>query len=172
MNEIFDQLMEEAKGSADALPPLQVALRLAIALAIGWLLGFVYRRTHTGTKFTPAIPHAQVLLAVGGALIWLVVADNLVRAFGLAGTIGLIRYRTRIRDPKDTTVLLFSMILGMACGLGAYAVALIGSAFVVFTLYWLDFTHRRTLTSWGAGSEDLQKLLDIGDNPEKRKPDE
>jgi len=171
MNDIFDQLVEAAKGSDGTVPAQQVALRLALALAIGWLLGFVYRRTHTGDKFTPAIPHAQVLLAVGGALIWLVVADNLVRAFGLAGTIGLIRYRTRIRDPKDTTVLLFSMILGMACGLGAYVVAVIGSAFVVITLYWLDYAHRRTLTSWGAGSDDLQKLLDIGDDPDQRKPD-
>lgn len=172
MNEFLDQIMEQAKGSDGTVPALQVFLRLALALAIGWLLGFVYRRTHTGTKFTPAIPHAQVLLAVGGALIWLVVADNLVRAFGLAGTIGLIRYRTRIRDPKDTTVLLFSMILGMSCGLGQYVVAAIGTAFVVMTLYGLDYAHRRTLTSWGAGSDDLQKLLDIGDDAEKRKPEE
>ena len=170
MSDIFDQLVEAAKDSDGALPPQQVALRLAMALAIGWLLGFAYRRTYTGNKFSPAISHAQVLLAVGGALIWLVVADNLVRAFGLAGTIGLIRYRTRIRDPKDTTVLLFSMILGMACGLGQYVVATIGSAFVVITLYWLYYTHQRTISSWQADSGELQDLINIG--KKRKEPDE
>ena len=45
--------------------------------------------------------------------------------YSLAGTIGLIRYRTRVRDPKDTTILLFSMVMGMACGLGQFKVAIV-----------------------------------------------
>lgn len=144
MTELVDELLRAAGGSDEAVPPLYVAARLGAACIIGWVLGFVYRRTHTGKKFSNAIPHTQMLLAVGGALIWLVVADNLVRAFGLAGTIGLIRYRTRIRDPKDTTVLLFSMILGMACGLGQFVVAGIGALYVVATLIWLATSHRRS----------------------------
>ena len=129
---------------------------------VGWSLGFFYKRTHTGERFQKAIPHAQMLLAVGGALIWLVVGDNLVRAFGLAGTIGLIRYRTRIRDPKDTTVLLFSMILGMACGLGQYEIAAIGLIFVILTLHWLSFSHRREQKRWAAPSDELRDLIDAG----------
>jgi len=143
MKVLLDQLVEAARGSGAAHPPLDIAVRLAAALIVGGLLGFVYRRTHTGSKFLPSIPHTQMLLAVGGALIWLVVGDNLVRAFGLAGTIGLIRYRTRIRDPKDTTVLLFSMILGMACGLGQFMIAGIGTIFVVVTLLFLAISFRR-----------------------------
>lgn len=78
---------------------------------------------------------------MGGALIWLVVGDNLVRALGLAGTIGLIRYRTRRRDPTGTTVLRFSMIVGMACGPGRALLALIGTAFVAGALIILSMRH-------------------------------
>ncbi len=158
MNELLDELVRAAGGDAVAHPPLQIAARLAAAMAIGWLLGFVYQKTHTGERFRISIPHTQMLLAVGGALIWLVVGDNLVRAFGLAGTIGLIRYRTRIRDPKDTTVLLFSMILGMACGLGQFVIAVIGTAFVVATLWWLKASQQRTVGK--ANADDLEHAGD------------
>lgn len=143
-----------AAGGADApLSPSVVALRLGAACVVGWLLAFVYRRAHTGEAPPDSIPQTQILLCMGGALIWLVVGDNLVRAFGLAGTIGLIRYRTRIRDPKDTTVLLFSMVLGMACGLGQYAVAAIGTAFTILTLLLLATVRPPQPESPARGSE-------------------
>lgn len=167
MKETWDKLIEAAGGGAVSHPPEAIIARLAMALVIGWILGWVYKQTHTGDRFQHAIPHAQMLLAVGGALIWLVVGDNLVRAFGLAGTIGLIRYRTRIRDPKDTTVLLFSMILGMACGLGQYAVAGIGVLFVAITLYWLSASHRREQIRQAAGPDELRELMDMGEDPKK-----
>lgn len=134
MPEWLNDLIHAAGGTEAPLSPSVVALRLGAACVLGWLLAFTYRRAHTGEPPPDSIPQTQILLCMGGALIWLVVGDNLVRAFGLAGTIGLIRYRTRIRDPKDTTVLLFSMVLGMACGLGQYVVAAIGAGFTILTL--------------------------------------
>ena len=166
MNEFLDKLVEAAGGTEVSFHPAEIAARLLVAMIIGWVLGWAYRRTHTGKRFSPTIPHTQMLLALGGALIWLVVGDNLVRAFGLAGTIGLIRYRTRIRDPKDTTVLLFSMILGMACGLGHYAVAGIGLFFVVVALYWLAASHRYHQRRLAAEPESLKRLLDVDESPD------
>ena len=87
MNELIDELVKLGGATEPAYPPLQTAARLAAALMVGWILGLVYRWTYTGARFTRTIPHTQVLLTVGGALIWLVVGNNLVRAFGLAGTI-------------------------------------------------------------------------------------
>lgn len=164
MNELFDQLVESAGVVEGALSPTHIAGRLAAALFAGWVLGFAYRRTHTGDALDVGIPHAQILLSLGGALIWLIVADNLVRAFGLAGTIGLIRFRTRIRDPKDTTVLFFSMILGMACGLGQFWIAGMGTAFVSATLVGMSVSHRRQQQSWAADSKELGNALGIDDN--------
>lgn len=167
MKELLDELVRAAGANEAPDPALHVATRLAAALILGWILAFVYKRTHTGERFTRTIPHAQVLLTVGGALIWLVVGNNLVRAFGLAGTIGLIRYRTRIRDPKDTTVLLFSMIIGMACGLGQYVVAAIGTVFVIVTLGSLALAYSREQRRSDATTADLRNLIEMGN---ERKP--
>lgn len=67
-----------------------------------------------------------ILLCVGGALVWLLVADKLVRAFGLAGALSLIRYRTNMNDPKDNSMVLFAILFGMACGVHQYYTAAVG----------------------------------------------
>ena len=136
----IDQLQVWAAGPVESLPFHTVVFSLVSAVLIGSLIGWTYRITHTGTKVRPSMPHTLLLLCVGGCMIWLVVGNNLVRAFGLAGTIGLIRYRTRVPDPKDTTILLFAMILGMACGLGQFIIAVTGAATVLGLMIMLWFT--------------------------------
>lgn len=170
----LERLINDAfGGTSDArLGADVIAYRLIAACVIGWLIGHVYRRTYTGQRFAPTLPDTHLLLCLGGALIWLVVGDNLVRAFGLAGTIGLIRYRTIVRDPKDTTILLFSMIMGMACGLGQVLVAVIGTVVVLAVLCLLYFGHRRSLTVAGKKTADLLSLLDGGRTDGKKPPQE
>ncbi len=140
ITEIFQSIA--AGQPEDGLTPEEILLRLLFAVMIGSLIGFVYRYTYTGRKVRASMPHTLLLLCLGGALVWLVVGNNLVRAFGLAGTIGLIRYRTRVNNPKDTTILLFSMIMGMACGLGQYMVAIIGTFVVLAVLVMLQMGTR------------------------------
>ncbi|MFI4861937.1 MAG: DUF4956 domain-containing protein [Phycisphaerales bacterium JB063] len=119
----------------------EIFMSLSCAALVGWVIGLGYRLSFTGKKLKPTMHHTLVMLCIGGALVWLVVGNNLVRAFGLAGTIGLIRYRTTVRDPKDTTVLFFAMILGMAIGLGHYATAIAGCLFVFVVLVVMRLTH-------------------------------
>ena len=162
----------EGLGGADGLSLAtdQVVFRLMAACAIGWLIGFTYRRTFTGKKFSPTLPDTHLLLCLGGAMIWLVVGDNLVRAFGLAGTIGLIRYRTVVRDPKDTTILLFSMVLGMACGLGQFVVAVIGGIVVMMVMTLLHRRHQHEQAARNLRSASLLDLVgDQDDESERRK---
>jgi uncharacterized membrane protein YhiD involved in acid resistance len=120
-----------------------VLVRMVSAAIVGWIIGQVYRRTFTGVRFNPTLPDTHVLLALGGALIWLVVGNSLVRAFGLAGTVGLIRYRTMVPDPKDTTILLFSLVMGMACGIGLLVVAWVGTLVLLMAMILLHRGHRR-----------------------------
>lgn len=168
----LEEFINSLAGTSDeALGIDVILLRLALAAALGWIIGRIYRQTFTGTKFTASLPDTHMLLSLGGAMIWLVVGDNLVRAFGLAGTIGLIRYRTVVRDPKDTTILLFSMIIGMACGLGNYPVAAIGAVVVATALLWLHVGHQRKKAEEARKSRDLLSLFGDSDDtpPETQK---
>ena len=59
-------------------------------------------------------------------MMMIIIGNSLARAFGIAGAAGIVRFRTPVDDPKDVTILFLLMGLGMATGLGAFAVAGLG----------------------------------------------
>jgi uncharacterized membrane protein YhiD involved in acid resistance len=88
---------------------------------------------------------AQILLAVAGAMIMIIIGNNVARAFGIAGAASIIRFRTPVDDPKDVTILFLLMGLGMSAGLGFYAVAGMGTAFLcVFLLVLERFSGQKS----------------------------
>src|SRR5262245_52807199 len=68
----------------------------------------------------------------------IIIGNSVARAFGVAGAASLIRFRTPVEDPKDITILFLLMGLGMATGLGAFAVAGLGTGFLCLSLVLLD----------------------------------
>lgn len=86
---------------------------------------------------------AQILLCISGAMMMVIIGNSLARAFGIAGAASIVRFRTPVDDPKDVTILFLLMGLGMACGLGAFAVAGLGAAFLCVLLVVLERTAGR-----------------------------
>jgi uncharacterized membrane protein YhiD involved in acid resistance len=102
---------------------------LPIAAALGAALAFRPQRRGTPPR-SPAVIHTQIILAIVGALVMLVVGASLARAFGIVGAASLVRYRSKIDDPKDAGVMLSCLAIGLASGVGIYWVAAISTAFV------------------------------------------
>ena len=84
--------------------------------------GLVPRSSH--------VIQTQVLLAIVGAIIIMVVAESLARAFAIVGVAGLVRYRAKIEDPKDAGVLLVSLAVGLLAGSGLLLLAVATAVFV------------------------------------------
>jgi uncharacterized membrane protein YhiD involved in acid resistance len=82
--------------------------------------------------------HAQILLAIVGAAIMIIVAESLARAFAIVGAAGLVRYRARIKDPKDAGVMLVALAVGLAVGAGLTWFGAIATAFVIAVLWLLE----------------------------------
>jgi hypothetical protein len=75
-------------------------IRLPLAAVLGAALARRPKRQGTPPR-TTAVVQTQIILAVVGAVIMLVVGASLARAFGIVGAANLIRYRSKIEDPKD-----------------------------------------------------------------------
>ena len=93
---------------------------LLVAGLIGAALGYI---RPVRSEIIPRSAHviqAQILLSIVGAIIIIVVAESLARAFAIVGAAGLVRYRARIDDLKDAGVMLVALALGLASGSGLY----------------------------------------------------
>jgi uncharacterized membrane protein YhiD involved in acid resistance len=111
---------------------------LVIAALLGAALGLVRPVRRGIVPRSAHVVQSQILLAVVGAIIVVVVAESLARAFAVVGAAGLIRYRTRIEDPKDASVMLVALTVGLAVGAGLYVFATLSCAFVIGVLWVLE----------------------------------
>jgi anti-anti-sigma factor len=110
-----------ASGALWATPwgyPFSELVQLLSAGVIAVFVTHVQKLHQKDRPMNRSMEQAQVLLAVAGALIMIIIGSSLARAFGIAGAAGIIRFRTPVEDPKDVTVLFLLMGLGMACGIG------------------------------------------------------
>jgi hypothetical protein len=113
------------------------AVRLPLAALLGTVLALRPRRLGTPER-SMSVVETQIVLAIVGALIMLVVGASLARAFGIVGAANLIRYRAKIENPKDAVVMLAALAVGLACGVGLYQLAVAGTLFVGFVLWVIE----------------------------------
>jgi hypothetical protein len=115
----------------------QAAVRLPLAALFGAALALRPRRASSPPR-DPAVIETQIVLAIVGALIMLIVGASLARAFGIAGAANLIRYRAKIEDPKDAVVMLSTLAVGLASGVGLFGIALASTLFLAVTLWIIE----------------------------------
>ena len=116
---------------------LKELLALPIAAICGAALAFRPVRRGTPPR-DPAVIQTQIVLAVVGALIMVVVGASLARAFGIMGAANLVRYRAKIDDPKDAAVMLVALAVGLAAGAGIYLRIMLATAFIMAILWTLE----------------------------------
>lgn len=129
----MEQLAQPSAPLSDITVLVEAAIRLPAASLLGAALAFRPRRRGTPAR-NPAVIQTQILLAVVGALVMMVVGASLARAFGIVGAAGLIRYRAKIDDPKDAGVMLATLGVGLAAGVGYYFLAGFATLFFLVML--------------------------------------
>jgi hypothetical protein len=130
-----DELLVDLQQHGDAIRT--ALLTLPIATIIGAALAFRPRRKGTPPR-SSAVIQTQIVLAVVGALVMLVVGTCVARAFGIVGASNVIRYRAKIDDPKDAVVMLSTLSLGLACGVGLYGLASFAALFLLVLLWGIE----------------------------------
>ena len=107
-----------------------LSLRLAVSLLLGLVVVGIYRATRRSASVTASFPATLVLLSISIAMVTQVIGNNLALAFSLVGALSVVRFRTSVRDTKDTAFVIVAVVVGMATGLGQTTVALCGLAAV------------------------------------------
>lgn len=117
----------------------RIALRFSLAAFLASLLAFRPRRGLSIRRRNPYVAQTQILMAVVAGAMMMVVGDSAARAFGIFAAASLVRFRTNIRDPKEITVLLVCLGVGLASGVGRWDMAVILTLFVLIALTLLEY---------------------------------
>jgi hypothetical protein len=132
---VGDEVGKQSLGTIEV--DLHSLVSLPLATMLGAALALRPRRRGTPKRSSPVI-QTQIILAVIGALVMIVVGTSLARAFGVVGAAGLVRYRAKIDDPKDAGVMLTTLAVGLACGVGVYGLAAFATVFLMAILWIIE----------------------------------
>jgi hypothetical protein len=130
-NAVSTSLPQDTGPLTWAESAMQIMGRLLIAVILSTVLAFRPRKDVPLFRRSLFVSQTQILLAVVAAALMMVVGDNTARAFAIFAAASLVRFRTNIRDPKEITVLLISLALGLTAGVGRWE---LGAGLCLFAL--------------------------------------
>ncbi len=118
----------------NALSPQNIILHLVVASIIGCFIFLSYRLSHNGSIYSKKFNVSLIMLTVLTATVMTVIGNNIALSLGMVGALSIVRFRTAIKDSRDTVYIFWTIIVGICCGVGDYLVASLGSAIVFILL--------------------------------------
>ena len=112
----------------------QIAVRIGMTLLLGLLIFLSYAISHRGTIYSRKFNVSLVMLAVLTGTVMIVIGNNIALSLGMVGALSIVRFRTAVKDSRDTMYLFWSIIVGICCGVGSFFVAAAGSSAVFLLL--------------------------------------
>jgi uncharacterized membrane protein YhiD involved in acid resistance len=147
-NYFLDRLLQPSE--TDMFGSLDLMLAMSVAALLCFVLTSVYRQTHRGTSYSQSFIVTLFMMSIATAVVMMIIGSNIARAFSLVGALSIIRFRTAVKDSRDTGYLFAAMIQGMGCGTGFYLAAILLTAFIsglMLLLHALDYGIKQKLES-------------------------
>lgn len=144
-------------------------LVLLLAFILGHIIAWAYMWTHSGLSYSQMFTSALLALPVITSLIMLLMAGNVLIAFGLFAVIAIVRFRNVLKDTRDTIFILWAIVEGMAVGTLRFRTAILGCIVVALVFLYMRFTsfggrHRYDVIlslQWAGGSDGLGDLKQV-----------
>lgn len=104
------------------------------SILFGLMIYLSYWYTHAGTTYSKKFNVTLLTLTVLTASVMTVIGNNVALSLGMVGALSIVRFRTAIKDARDTTYIFWAIVVGISCGVGDYIVAGIGTAAIFILL--------------------------------------
>lgn len=117
-NNLLQLLQDQGDLSMD-----QIVVRIGMTLLLGLLIFLSYGISHRGTIYSRKFNVSLVMLAVLTGTVMIVIGNNIALSLGMVGALSIVRFRTAIKDSRDTMYLFWAIIVGICCGVGSFFVA-------------------------------------------------
>ena len=144
----LEQLFRSSE--TDIFGVVDLLLAMTVSSLLAFVLTQVYRTTHRGTSYSQSFLVTMFMMSVATAVVMMIIGSNIARAFSLVGALSIIRFRTAVKDARDTGYLFAAMIAGMGCGTQFYLASIAMTFFLailVLILHVRDYGLKQKLES-------------------------
>jgi len=124
-----------------------ILMNLSLSIFLGLFISYVYKLTHKGVSYSQSFMLTIVFVTIIVAMVMMVIGNNIARAFALVGALSIIRFRTVVKDTKDTAYIFLALASGMAAGTSSYFLAMSGAAVTSIVAYLLYITNYGSIYS-------------------------
>ncbi len=142
----------------------EIVIGLVMAVVLAFFIFFVYKLTYTGVMYSKNFNVTLLLITIITTMVMMIIGSNLALSLGMVGALSIIRFRTAVKDTKDSAYIFWGIAVGIACGSGIYAIAIIGSIVIAIILFFInkgvmDDTSYLVIVH-GAAELDAQKVTE------------
>ena len=131
MNKVIKALAE----MQTKMPIQTVLLVLLIAFLVSLIIYYTYKNTYTGVMYNPRFNVSLIMITMITTIVMVVIGSNISVSLGMVGALSIIRFRTAVKDPRDTAFIFWCVVSGLACGTQNYNIVLAGSMAVCLILF-------------------------------------
>lgn len=117
--------------TSGALTIKDVIINFLAACVISLLIYISYRLSHSGAVYSQRFNVSLIMLVLVTTLVMNVIGNNIALSLGMVGALSIVRFRTAIKDPRDTAYIFWAIAVGICCGVSDYLIAGIGT-FIIF----------------------------------------
>ena len=112
-----------------------ILMNILFSAFLGAVIYLSYYLTHRGTIYSKKFNVSLVVLTVLTGTVMTVIGNNLALSLGMVGALSIVRFRTAIKDARDTMYIFWANIVGNCCGVSDFLVSTIGSTVVFLVLF-------------------------------------
>lgn len=117
------------------MPIETVLLVLLVAFIVALIIFITYKHTYTGVLYNPRFNVSLMMITMVTTVVMCVIGSNISVSLGMVGALSIIRFRTAVKDPRDTAFIFWGVVSGLACGTQNYIIAVVGSLFICIMLF-------------------------------------
>lgn len=134
-------------GLSHIYSQFDILINISLAIILGLFISYVYKSTHKGVSYSQSFMLTIVFVTIIVSMVMMVIGNNIARAFALVGALSIIRFRTVVKDTKDTAYIFLALASGMAAGTSSYFLAIAGSLITATVAYILHATNYGSIYS-------------------------
>ena len=129
-----NQIIQYLNQQGATLNIQEIFLSFVVALILGGMIFIAYRFSHSNVMYNGRFNVSLVMLTLITTLVMNVIGNNVALSLGMVGALSIVRFRTAIKDPRDTTYIFWCIAVGICCGVQSFMLAFIGSGFIFMAM--------------------------------------